>query len=87
MNGAGAGLLLGLLGGGVLWATLLWNSRLYLRGGAPLGAIGVQALRLGLLGALLAGLAREGAAPLLAGALGVLLARAVVLRRVRRRLS
>ncbi len=84
MSGAAIGLLLGLLGGGAQFALLRWNTDLYLRGGAFGRAIGLQVLRLGLLGVVLTALAWHGAVPLLAGALGVQLARGLVLYRARR---
>jgi F1F0 ATPase subunit 2 len=77
--------LLGLAAGAALglahFASLAWNTRLYVSGGAA-RAFAVQLLRLAVLAAALAGLARLGAPPLLAGALGLLLARRLVLRRL-----
>lgn len=77
----------GLLAGGLLglahFASLRANARLFAGGGAA-RAFGLQALRFALLAAGLGGLARFGAAALLAGALGLLLARGAVLRRVAR---
>jgi N-ATPase, AtpR subunit len=89
MNGLGNAWVLasclgiGMLAGWAHFALLRWNAGLYLRPAGFGRAIGLQMLRLVLLGAVLAVLAREGALPLLLGALGVLLARRVVLRRTR----
>ena len=87
MNGLGSAWVLatclgiGVLAGWAHFALLRWNAGLYLRPAGLGWAIGLQLLRLVLLGAVLAMLAREGALPLLTGALGVLLARRLVLRR------
>lgn len=75
------GLMLGFAAGLAHFATLRKVTALYLTGGAPGRALALQLARLVLLTALLAGLALLGAGPLLAGALGVVLARAVILRR------
>ena len=70
----------GLAGGVSHFALLRWNTSFYVRAGALTYAIGLQLLRL-IATALLLGLAaRHGALPLLLTALGVLLARPVVLR-------
>jgi hypothetical protein len=72
-------LLGGLAGGTAHFALLRWNTRLYLGGG--LGrALGVQALRMLVTAVLLAFAAWHGAMPLLLAAIGVLLARPLVLR-------
>lgn len=73
------GVLLGLIHFGSLW----WNLRLLASAGA-LRALAVQLLRFALLAVVLAGLAKLGAAALLAGALGLLLARGLLLRRLGR---
>jgi F1F0 ATPase subunit 2 len=73
--GLAAGVLLGLIHFGSLW----WNSRLYAGGGWG-QALGLQLLRFCLLLAVLGALAWLGASFLLAGALGLLLARGLVLR-------
>lgn len=77
--GLAVGALLGLVHFGALW----WNTRLYTQGGAAL-ALAVQLGRFALLGLVLAGLAKLGALPLLAGALGLLLVRPLVVRRIGR---
>lgn len=77
LPGLAAGTALGL----AHFASLAWNTRLYVTGGAA-RALAVQLLRLAVLAAAFAGLARLGALPLLAGALGLLLARQLVLRRL-----
>lgn len=72
-------------GAGLLYFGAIWRSAQALVGGRAglvstlLGSL----LRLALLGALLLGAVRGGALPLLAAAAGLLLARQVVLRRVR----
>lgn len=75
-------LAIGLLAGGAHVALLRRNTALYLRPGRIAPAIALQVLRLGLLATVLALLARQGAPALLAGALGVLVARHLVLRRL-----
>ncbi len=77
--GLAVGTLLGLIHFGSLW----WNVRLLASGGA-LRALAIQLLRFALLAAVLLGLAKLGAAALLAGALGLLLARSLLLRRLGR---
>ncbi len=85
MSGLGdaAGLLAGLLAGAAHFVLLRWNTDLYMRPGRLGPAIALQGLRLALLAGVLVVLARLGALPLLLGALGVLGARRIVLRRVR----
>ena len=78
-----AGLIAGLAGGTAHFALLRWNTALYLRPSGLSRAIVLQALRLALLAGVLVLLARQGALPLLLGALGVLAGRWIVLRRVR----
>jgi hypothetical protein len=73
-------LLAGLAGGGAHFALLRWNTRLYLGGGSVARALGVQALRLAATALLLAFAAWHGAWPLLLAAIGVALARLLVLR-------
>lgn len=77
--GFGVGVLLGLLHIGSLW----WITQLYLKGGA-LRALAVQLLRFAVLLAVFAGLSKLGALPLLSGAIGLLLARSVLVRRLGR---
>jgi F1F0 ATPase subunit 2 len=62
----------------------LWWSIVLLREGRTLAGIAAQALRFVALAAALALIARQGAAPLLAAALGVLAARGFLMRRHRR---
>jgi F1F0 ATPase subunit 2 len=82
-----AGLILGFAAGAILGAAhlaSLWWSVVLLRDGRPVLGVILQALRFVALALLLAVIARHGAAPLLAAALGVLAARAVLLRRFER---
>jgi F1F0 ATPase subunit 2 len=72
--GLAAGMLLGLIHFGSLW----WNAKLY-AGGGWAQALGLQLLRFCLLLAVLGALAWLGATFLLAGAIGLLLARGLVL--------
>lgn len=73
-----AGILLGLAYFGGLW----WNARLFTAGGHARTAILLMAGRIALLGGLLTLASLEGAGPLLFTALGVLIARAVFMRRL-----
>ena len=75
-----AGILLGL----VYFRGLWWNARLFTAGGHAPTAILLMVGRIALLGGLLTLASLEGAAPLLAMALGVLIARALVMRRLSR---
>ena len=69
------------IGAGLLHFLLLrWNARLFFTEGA-LHAIGVQVLRLAALAGVLLLAARLGAMPLLLTALGVMIARQIVVRR------
>jgi uncharacterized membrane protein (UPF0136 family) len=71
---------LGLLAGTLHFTLLRWNTSLYARPGRiGLGAA-LQVVRIGVLAGLLAMAARQGALPLLLMALGVLVARPVVMR-------
>jgi F1F0 ATPase subunit 2 len=79
--GALAGLAVGVLLGLAHFGSLWWNAQLFLSGGA-FRAFGVQLIRFGILLAVLAGLAKLGALPLLSGALGLLLARGLLIRRL-----
>lgn len=74
--GMAAGALLGLLH----FATLRWNTALYLGRNFALG-LGLQVLRLAAVGLVFFLLARLGASALLAGALGLLAVRRPFLRR------
>ena len=69
---------------GAVYFGSLWCSILLLREGRTLAGIAAQALRFVALAAALALIARQGAAPLLAAALGVLAARGFLMRRHRR---
>ncbi len=81
-------LALHLVGGaatGVLYfGSLWWNARLFERAGRVRTLLAGMAARFVLLGGVLTAASFEGATPLLVTAFGVLLARTVVLRRVRR---
>lgn len=71
--------------GAVYFRAVWWNVRQFVHG-RRLGVVLALALgRLALLGGVLAAAALEGAAPLLAMAGGILIARAVVMRRLRGR--
>ncbi|WP_071673989.1 N-ATPase subunit AtpR [Nioella nitratireducens] len=74
------GLVLGLFAGLVHFASLKRVTALYLDGRSTGLAIGLQLGRLVLLTGVLVVLALQGALPLLAGALGVVAARVIVLR-------
>lgn len=74
-----AGFLLGLLYFRSLW----WNTRLFVLGGRAATIIALGLGRFTLLGAVLIFASLEGAVPLLALAAGVLIARPIVMRRVR----
>lgn len=76
IGGAIVGFGLGMAYFGSLW----WNVRTWV-GGSWLRAAMAQILRFALVGIVFFGLAKLGAAPLLAGALGLIAARALVLRR------
>ena len=69
--------------GALYFGSLWWNARLFEQAGRTRTLLASMAVRFALLGAVLVAVSLEGAMPLLATALGVLLARAVVLRRVR----
>lgn len=73
-------LLAGLAGGTAHFVLLRWNTRLYLAGGSVACALGVQAFRMAVTALLLGFAAWHGALPLLLAALGVLVARPLVLR-------
>lgn len=79
-----AGFALGLGLGLIHFASLKRVAELYVGGGSLGRALGLQLLRLAILTGLLVLLARQGAAPLLAGALGIIVARWIVLRRARK---
>lgn len=81
---APAGLTAGFLLGLAHFRTLAKVTDLYLSGGSPARAIGFQLARFALLGGVLFALAMGGALPLLAGALGLVVARNVVLKQRRK---
>lgn len=70
----------GVLAGALHFALLRWNTTLYARAGRVAAAAALQVLRLGVLAGLLAIVARQGALPLLLAALGLLIARSLVVR-------
>lgn len=78
-----AGIGLGLLYFRGLW----WNARLFSSGASATTVIALGVARFALLAGFLALASREGAAPLLAIALGLLVGRALVMRNVRRAVS
>lgn len=75
-------LAIGLVAGALHVALLRRNAAMYLRPGGIAPALALQMLRLGLLAAVLVLLARQGAPALLAGALGVVVARWIVVQRL-----
>ncbi|MBW4047149.1 MAG: ATP synthase subunit I [Proteobacteria bacterium] len=79
-----AHLLVGMLLGVVYFRALWWNVHLMGHGGRKAAAIGLMVGRLTLMIGLLGLASRNGALPLLLMALGVLLGRALVVRRFRR---
>lgn len=71
-------------GVGLLYFRGLWlNARMFVSGDRVAAAIALGLARFGLLGGLLTLASLEGALPLLATALGVLIARPLVMRRVK----
>ena len=79
-----AHLLAGMLLGVVYFRALWWNVQLMGHGGRTAAAIGLMIGRLALMIGLLGLASRDGALPLLLMALGVLVGRAFVVRRLRR---
>ncbi|HUN39321.1 MAG TPA: ATP synthase subunit I [Acetobacteraceae bacterium] len=73
-------LVFGLTAGAGHFALLRWNAGLYLSGSGVLCALAVQMLRMAATGVLLAFAAVHGALALLTAAIGVLVARMLVLR-------
>jgi F1F0 ATPase subunit 2 len=69
--------------GALYFGSLWWNVQLFEQAGRVRTLLATMAARFALLGAVLTVVSFEGAIPLLATALGVLLARAAALRRVR----
>lgn len=78
------GFALGLAVGYAHFASLGRVTALFLGGGSPWWAFGLQLARLAALAALMVPLALLGAAALLAGLSGVIAAREIVLRQVRK---
>jgi hypothetical protein len=70
----------GLLVGALHFSLLRWNTTFYARPGAVGLGAALQLARIGALGGVLVLAARQGALPLLLVALGVLIARPVVMR-------
>jgi F1F0 ATPase subunit 2 len=68
--------------GALYFRGLWWNVRLLIRGGGAAGGVAVMVSRFVLMGALALFASLEGAPPLLALALGVLIARSAVMRRI-----
>jgi hypothetical protein len=80
MSGSPAFLLVGVTAGTLYFALLRWNTVLYVHAGQIWVAIAVHVLRLGALAGLLALAVLHGALPLLLTALGLLIARPVIMR-------
>jgi len=81
INDAGY-LAVGLLAGTLHFGLLRWNAALYTRAGGIWMAAALQAARFGVLAGLFVIAALHGAMPLLLSALGLLIARPIVIRRV-----
>ena len=81
--GAAVGLVAGGLLGLVHFSTLWLNTKLYTRGGVA-AALALQLARFAVLALVFYGLARLGALPLISGALALVAARALVVRRLGR---
>lgn len=79
---SGLGLILGALAGTVHFGSLWWNARLFAAPGSMAKAFVIQIGRFAVLVAVFALLSRLGALPLLSGALGLLIARQVVMKRL-----
>jgi F1F0 ATPase subunit 2 len=78
-----AHLAVGIMAGSLYFRALWWNTRRLASGGRATTAIALSIGRFILLGGLLLLASREGALPLLILALGVLVARFAIMRRVR----
>jgi len=78
------GFALGLAFGTMHFGSLQWVTRLFIGGGPLWQALALQLARLAVLAVLMVGLAVLGVAALLAGMFGVIAAREIVLRRVRK---
>jgi F1F0 ATPase subunit 2 len=70
---------LGFLAGALFFALLRWNVSVYMRGGSAAFALTLQVVRIAAAGGLLVVTALHGTLPLLLTALGLLIARPVVL--------
>ena len=79
---AGAHLFAGFALGLLYFRSLWWNAQQLAAGGHPIATAVLSFGRFAVLGGLLALTSSEGALPLLATALGVLIARPIVIRRV-----
>ena len=75
----GSGIVLGLL----YFRALLWNAESFASDGASLPGVALLVGRFGMLGFLLLLAALQGALPLLVSTLGLLIGRALLMRRVR----
>jgi hypothetical protein len=80
MIGGTAFLLVGFVAGTLYFALLRWNTALYAQAGRIWMAVAIHVLRLGTLAGILTLIAFQGALPLLLTALGLLIARPVVMR-------
>lgn len=76
-------LCVGIALGIVYFKTMVWNVRLFLRGGRAKAAAAVLFGRLAVLGACLTAISLQGATYLLAAGLGVMIGRGAVLRKVK----
>jgi F1F0 ATPase subunit 2 len=81
--GLGADLAVGIALGVLYFRTLWWNTRRFVQGGRAITNVAVLIGRIMLLGGLLILASLEGALPLLVMALGILIGRSAVMRRVR----
>jgi F1F0 ATPase subunit 2 len=73
----------GFILGALYFRTLWWNTQRFIQGGRATTTIALMIGRFVLLGGVLALASLEGALPLLVMALGILIARSMVVRRVR----
>ena len=79
----GVHLAAGFAAGTLYFHALLWSTRRFAESGRAMAAVAWTFLRFALLGALLVLTSREGALPLLTTALGIVVARFAVMRRLR----
>ena len=75
-------LLAGMVAGFIHFRSLWWNTRMLSGSGPILPAVAVQLGRFALLAAVLTVLTMFGAVPLLTGALGIMISRQLVMKRV-----